>query len=238
MGGKAYGLLKSLTAPEKPLSLSYNQIVKTLADHLAPKPPVIAERFRFHQRSQGPDETISAYVAGLRQLTQHCEFGIYLDEALRDRLVCGIPSSHIQRRLLSEDKLTFKRALEVALAMETAAKDTKFMTEQSMPAAVLGQSEEVHKATNQRTIKQDSRSQELLEIPPIWLHLAHIAHLNVIKAYGKMGHLATICRSRLIKRVTVDSSFQAKHVGEDQEEWVVEEDVKVLTVSHARAPPL
>ena len=69
MGGKAYGLLKSLTAPEKPSSLSYDQVVKTLADHLAPKPPVIAERFRVHQRSQGPDETISAYVAGLRKLT-------------------------------------------------------------------------------------------------------------------------------------------------------------------------
>ena len=71
MGGKAYGLLKSLTAPEKPSSLSHDQVVKTLADHLAPKPPVIAERFRFHRRSQGPDETISAYVAGLRKLTQH-----------------------------------------------------------------------------------------------------------------------------------------------------------------------
>ena len=71
IGGKAYGLLKSLTAPEKPSSISYDQIVKTLAYHLAPKPPVIAERFRFHQRSQGPDETISAYVAGLRKLTQH-----------------------------------------------------------------------------------------------------------------------------------------------------------------------
>ena len=70
--------------------------------------------------------------------SHNTEFGTYLDEALRDRLVCGIQSSHIQKRLLSEDKLTFRRALEIALAMETTAKDTKFMTEKEHASSRSG----------------------------------------------------------------------------------------------------
>ncbi len=42
---------------------------------------------------------------------------------LRDRLVCGIAQESIQKRLLSEADLTFKRAVEIAVAMETAARD-------------------------------------------------------------------------------------------------------------------
>ena len=33
---------------------------------------------------------MSTYVAELRRLSQHCEFGASLDDMLRDRLVCGI----------------------------------------------------------------------------------------------------------------------------------------------------
>ncbi|CAC5419124.1 unnamed protein product [Mytilus coruscus] len=42
---------------------------------------------------------------------------------LRDRLVCGIKEDRIQRRLLAEPGLTFKKAMEVATAMEMAAKN-------------------------------------------------------------------------------------------------------------------
>jgi len=33
---------------------------------------------------------IAEYVAELRSLAAHCDFGDYLEEALRDRLVCGL----------------------------------------------------------------------------------------------------------------------------------------------------
>ena len=62
-------------------------------------------------------------LAELRHLSEHCEFGITLDEMLRDRLVCGVRDIRIQRRLLAEPKLTLKRALDLALAIEAADKD-------------------------------------------------------------------------------------------------------------------
>ena len=63
------------------------------------------------------------FLAELRHLTEHCEFGTTLDRMLRDRLVCGVQDIKIQCRLLAEPKLTLKRALNLALTIEAADKD-------------------------------------------------------------------------------------------------------------------
>jgi hypothetical protein len=47
----------------------------------------IAERFRFHKRKQLEGESINDYVAVLRKLAEHCDFGDRLADDLRDRLV-------------------------------------------------------------------------------------------------------------------------------------------------------
>ena len=44
---------------------------------------------------------------------------------LRDRLVCGVNDERIQRRLLAERRLDFKKALELATAMEIADKNMR-----------------------------------------------------------------------------------------------------------------
>ena len=90
MGGKTYSLLRNLTMPAEPSTKTYDEIVTLLNDHLLPKPLVIAERFRFHKRDQKEGETITVYVAELRKLTEHCKLRGALNDALRDRLVCGI----------------------------------------------------------------------------------------------------------------------------------------------------
>ena len=50
IGSKAYTLLRNLLAPTKPADKSYKDLVEALSKHLDPKPIVIAERFKFHQR--------------------------------------------------------------------------------------------------------------------------------------------------------------------------------------------
>ena len=47
-----------------------------------------------------------------------------LEKMLRDRLVCGVNDERIQRRLLAESQLEFKKTMELATAMETADKNT------------------------------------------------------------------------------------------------------------------
>ena len=88
-----------------------------------PSLPAIVQRFKFNTRTQQPGETIAMFLAELRHLTEHWEFGTTLDEVLRGRLVCGVHDIRIHRRLLAEPKLTLKRALDLALAIKAADKD-------------------------------------------------------------------------------------------------------------------
>ena len=63
------------------------------------------------------------YVAELRSLVVYCNFEGTLEKILRDRLVGGINDSRIRKCLLQEKDLTFKKALEIAQALEVAERD-------------------------------------------------------------------------------------------------------------------
>ena len=122
IGGPTYGLLVNLLAPEEPAKQKLADIFATLDGHFAPKPLVIAERYRFNKRDQRPGEPLNDYVAELRRLARHCEFGSNLNEHLRDRLVCGLNNPATIRKLLAEANLDLKKAIHIAHATETAAR--------------------------------------------------------------------------------------------------------------------
>ena len=144
-GQKMYGLIRNLTSPQKPSDKSYDELKALIAQHLKPKPLAIAERFRFYQRNQGKQETVSQYVAELRKLSEHCDFGEFLNQALRDRLVCGLSSVATQRKLLAEDKLDLKKAMEVAISMELAENEARKLK-------VDAQDVHVHKSVHQVSV--------------------------------------------------------------------------------------
>ncbi len=125
VGGKTYAFLRDLLAPSELKSQTLRTLYDTLTAHYEPTPLVIAERFYFHQRSQGPSESVAEYVAELRRLATHCKFADFLNDALRDRLVCGLLSASSQKKLLSEKDLTLKRAIEIAQASEAAECNAK-----------------------------------------------------------------------------------------------------------------
>ena len=85
-------------APAKPSGTSFTDIVKVLE----PKPSEIVQRFNFHSRVQKQGESVAdRYVAELRRLSEHCGFQD-LENMLRDRLVCGVRDTRIQKKLLAE----------------------------------------------------------------------------------------------------------------------------------------
>ena len=123
VGRETFGLLRALVSPAKPTDKTFQELTVALTAHLAPKPLVIAERFRFHEREQKEEEPIKVYAASLQKLAKHCEFGAGLADTLRDRLVCGMKNKKVQRRLLTMKNLTYAMALEEAEMAERAAKD-------------------------------------------------------------------------------------------------------------------
>ena len=112
IGGKTYDLLRSLVAPDQPKDKALEDIIVVLQEHFDPKPATIAERFQFHRKDQLPGESVTDYVAELRRLSTYCEFEGHLNDALRDRLVCGLRSESTQKRLLAIKKLTLQEAME------------------------------------------------------------------------------------------------------------------------------
>ena len=75
VGSRMYGLLRNLTAPDKPCTKSYGELMKMLWDYLCPNPSIIAQRFRVHKCDQHDGELICDLGAELKRLSQHCGFG-------------------------------------------------------------------------------------------------------------------------------------------------------------------
>lgn len=60
-------------------------------------------------------------------MSQTCDYGDFLDQALRDKLVCGVNHERIQSRLLTESKLTFDEACKIAKGMEITNNDIQIL---------------------------------------------------------------------------------------------------------------
>ncbi|KRY49757.1 Uncharacterized protein T03_12337 [Trichinella britovi] len=74
-GPKTYSIIKSLTSPDPPSSKTFDEVMKLLRNHFMPRPSEVYQRFLYHRRLQQPGEGVAAYVAELRHLAQHCNFG-------------------------------------------------------------------------------------------------------------------------------------------------------------------
>ena len=97
VGPGPYKLLRSLLAPTKPTEKTFEQLVAVLTEHYSPPLPEAMQRYRFNSRSR---QSVAAFVANLRRLAEHCEFGTTLNKMLRDRLLHGINDERIREKLL------------------------------------------------------------------------------------------------------------------------------------------
>nr|XP_029720499.1 uncharacterized protein LOC115262237 [Aedes albopictus] len=125
MGAETYDVVSDKIAPEKPQTKTYDEVVQILETHFNPEPLEILENFRFKCRKQGDEraeESIDDYLIALRKLAITCNFGNYLNTALRNQFVFGIRDRGIQARLLEVRNLTLDRAREIAVSMEASAK--------------------------------------------------------------------------------------------------------------------
>ena len=105
-------------------------------NHYDPKPSFIVQLFKFYNRTRAPGESVSTFVAALCQIAEYCEYNETLNDMIRDWLVCGVNHERIQKKFLAKKDLTYEKALEMALAVETAeqgTKDLKSVTGTTLP---------------------------------------------------------------------------------------------------------
>ena len=127
VGPGPYKVLRSILAPVKPSAKTFEELTQVLTDYYSPPPSEVMQRFRFNTRFRKAGESVATYVAELRRLAEFCNYGDSLEKMIRDRLVSGINDDNIQKKLLSESALTYKRALEIAQGAEEAEKNLREM---------------------------------------------------------------------------------------------------------------
>ena len=115
-GKEMYSLLRSLVAPAKPKVKVYRQVTDVLTTHFKPTPISIAECFKFYDCTLLPNEKINDFIAAIWSLAWKCDFGEFLEEAIQDKLVCGISNSKTRKRLLVERDLNLLKTTEISNA--------------------------------------------------------------------------------------------------------------------------
>ena len=209
IGGKLYSTLRDLTFPDKPATKTFEQLSELLNKHLSPKPLQTPERFRFDKRDQKEGETIQEYVAQLRKMSLHCGFNADLKEKLRDRIVCGIRNPNIQKKLLSEKDLTYEKAVDICVAMETASRDATELQAQH-------RAEEVHKMSTKQKPKYMNKPQHHKNSPCYRCnntgHSPHDCKFKTAICHhcNKQGHIKKACRSMPKPRHNTAKRFSHK----------------------------
>ena len=120
IGTKSYELLRNLLAPTLMQVNSFDKLVQSLMCLFEAEPVIITKHYRFHCRNETAGASVAEFLAELKCLATHCQFGTFLDEGLCDELVCGLHSKSVQKQLLDKTDLTLKKAMELAQCMEAA----------------------------------------------------------------------------------------------------------------------
>ncbi|XP_055543345.1 uncharacterized protein LOC129728892 [Wyeomyia smithii] len=177
MGGETYDVVCDKLAPEKPQRKTYAEIVRVLEAHFNPEPLEILENFRFKSRKQGedrPEETIDEYLIALWKLAITCNFGEYLNTALRNQLVFGLKDRTIKSRLLEVRNLTLERARKIVVSMELSSKGGReIQSRQGKPEINLVEQKKFNAAKSKLKINPDQEKKESASVAET-LHILRI----------------------------------------------------------------
>ena len=115
----------------------------------------------------------------IETLSPHLQLWRLFEEALRDRLVCGMTSSSTQKKLLAEKNLTLQRAIDIAIAAEMATLDHQQETTLSVQS-------EVHNVSYTKVCNACGKRG----------HTANRCRFRTVTCYkcGKQGHLQVVCK--------------------------------------------
>ena len=164
-----------------------------MQEHQQPTLSVIVQRFNFYSRMQRQRESIGDFVAQLQKLSEHCQFGVQLEEMLCDHLIYGCRDKQLQRNLLAQQELAFDKAFKIAHAMEMAeqgVRDLQQNTSQSVNAIHSGDAAR----TNAHLKKEQSPCYQCGG-----KHLSSCCKFKTANCWycHKQGHIATVCRSKI-----------------------------------------
>lgn len=225
IGKDAYDTLCDAVNPVMPETMPFDQISKWCKNHFNPAPLEIAEIYKFQSRLQQQGEPVRDYVTELRKLSTHCNFGEYLQKALRNQFVCGLRKADVKRKLLGTKDLTFNQALEIAYSFEATEEKSAEMTSPFV--------NETHKIPIREVnyVRQNGSNKNPKQVPHqnpkqdssvrcyrcTGQHLANVCKYvdSVCNFCNKKGHLGKACFKK--NRFTVPTNMVQNDTDEHEE---------------------
>ncbi|XP_070381116.1 uncharacterized protein [Dermacentor albipictus] len=173
---------------------SYTEALSLLERQFSSTVNVLVERRRFTLRRQLPNEPIREYVSALRQLAKTCDFGQFLEAALRDRVVDGVRSTELRQKLLVKgSQLTLAEAVEMLQTYEQAAEGAAIYDQGS------SQTDIVQHVSQGKSPDSDAAMTPVRKCYRCG-STRHLANSQECKARGKrcsqchrMGHFRAVC---------------------------------------------
>ncbi|XP_040360123.1 uncharacterized protein K02A2.6-like [Ixodes scapularis] len=206
LGSRTIEVLSGRCAPRKVSELTYKEVVTILEDFYAPPPNEIAESFKFYHRTQKEGESAQEFIVQLRRIADKCNFGNMLDRMIRDRIVCGIRDTDVQKLLLAQPKLTLQETERIVRAAEAAtqgAQEIKQPEPAEEPAPALNALTEKMRRFNFRKTDKGSRVQaNLCGRCENAAHGTETCRFMNMKCFqcGKKGHAVRMCRTETKKQ--------------------------------------
>jgi len=192
LGTEGYRIYSSLATDPRE---AYAAAVARLAAHFGQPASAIFNRAQFTHRQQRPGESITQYVAALKEMAARCEFAaVQMDERVRDQFVAWACSDRIRERLLQEPA---NRKLEdlvtLALTVERAMSEAPALSSSAhQPSAAVGQVSRHHRRASPSSESgcwncgQRNHTSMSADCP---------ARGQSCRSCGKSGHFSSKCRS-------------------------------------------
>ena len=218
MGPNTFQLMRSLVIPNWLDNFSYDELVSKLKDHKEPALLVIVRRFQFNTHNQKPGESIVEYITVLHKAAEHYSYGNSLSEMLRDKLVCGITNSVVQKCLLAEKEFSLNKAVVLAQSVEMAkqgAKDLQTFVPFKSTTTPDVELFKINPGTSTKGQKDKSAGKSKTCYRCGGKHLATQCQFKAECCHncGKQGQIAKVFRSRLqCKKAQTVSSKQVHNI--------------------------
>ncbi|PAA64507.1 hypothetical protein BOX15_Mlig000968g3 [Macrostomum lignano] len=217
-GESAFNLVEELIKPEDitKAGVTFKSIQDTLLEHFKPKALLHYERHVFHSTVQKDAESITNFVARLKQQANKCQYGELREDLILSQFIFGLRSQNLRQKLLSKGTLELNDAIQEGLMTESIATATDkpetianvqnagtFSRPRSCSAqrSVSFKQPQGH-LHNQSSGKPKGKTAKCHTCGKSG-HLRSACRFQEAKCHkcGKVGHLATVCRSKAMNAI-------------------------------------
>ncbi|XP_055918664.1 uncharacterized protein K02A2.6-like [Eupeodes corollae] len=212
MGTELNNALKTLSSPQNPEVLSYEQIKTTLVNHFDTTKNKYAESIKFRHIVQQADESVANFTLRLRQGAVNCDYGNFLDRMLIEQFLHGLSCREMCNAIIIKQPDTFAIAYEAAQSIEASRNTAVEVKSEITPAGEathkLGYAPPRFKRGQKEALQPFKQGQH----PNQTCNGCGGRHFrNQCKfreaechACGKKGHIARRCRSKTAQIVEVN----------------------------------